>query len=73
MTILNPADREPERAWTGDKFIKLPEVIARVGLSRATIYKYIKAGQFPPPISFGGRVSLWSEQRLFEWMERCKS
>jgi prophage regulatory protein len=50
----------------------MPEVVRMVGMCRATIYKYVNKGEFPPPICFGQRISLWSETRIQEWMDECK-
>jgi prophage regulatory protein len=50
----------------------MPEVVRMVGMCRATIYKYVNKGEFPRPIYFGQRISLWSETRIQEWMDKCK-
>jgi prophage regulatory protein len=52
--------------------MKLREVIKTVGLSRSTIYRYVNLGEFPPPIPFGPRISLWSERRVQDWIAKCK-
>jgi prophage regulatory protein len=49
------------------KFLRLPEVLARVGLKRATIYKRIKAGTFPAPVQLGARAVAWDEQLIADW------
>ncbi|MAA75048.1 MAG: AlpA family transcriptional regulator [Salinisphaeraceae bacterium] len=48
--------------------IRLPEVKARTGLSRSTIYLRIQQGQFPQPISLGGRAVGWVESELEQWL-----
>jgi len=50
-------------------FIHLPEVLARTGLSRATIYQYIKAGRFPAQITLGIRAVGWIESEIDDWIE----
>ena len=49
------------------KFLRLPELCSRVGLSRATIYTMIRAGRFPAPIKIGTRASAWSSKEIDEW------
>jgi len=49
--------------------IRLPEVKARTGLSRSTIYLRISRGQFPPPISLGGRAVGWVEAEVQAWLD----
>lgn len=44
---------------TSDSFLRLPEVLAIIPVSRATWYEGIKKGRFPAPVKLGSRVSLW--------------
>lgn len=56
-----PAARPAER------FIRLPEVMRRVGLARTAIYAGVKAGTFPAPIK-NGAASAWLETEVTAWM-----
>lgn len=49
-------------------FLKLNEVIKRVGLKHSTIYKRISVGKFPEPVSLGGRAVAWVEHEIEGWM-----
>ena len=49
--------------------LRLPQVIARTGLSRSTIYLRISKGQFPKPISLGGRAVGWIEEEINSWLD----
>ena len=46
-----------------------PEVEARTGLSRSTIYLMIKAGTFPKPVKLGARAVGWREADILDWLE----
>ena len=50
------------------RFLRLPEVEARTGLARPTIYARMAAGTFPQPVSLGGRAVGWIESEVEEWM-----
>ncbi len=50
------------------RFLRLPEVMARTGLSRSTIYVRLDQGRFPSPVSLGGRAVGWIEAEIDEWM-----
>lgn len=50
-----------------EKIIRLPEVMQRVGLSRATIYNKVKDGSFPAQIKLG-RLSGWVESEVQTWI-----
>lgn len=40
-------------------FLRLPSVCLLRALSRSSIYKQIKGGLFPPPVSIGARAVGW--------------
>ena len=49
--------------------LRLPEVIARTGLSRTNVYRRIAAGTFPAPVALGPRAVGWRESDVIEWIE----
>jgi len=48
--------------------IKLPQVIHMTGLSRSTIYAYIKAEKFPKPLKVGDRAVAWLCEEIEDWL-----
>ena len=52
------------------RFLRLPEVLARTGLSRSTIYVRLDEGRFPRPVSLGGRAVGWIESEVDEWIRQ---
>lgn len=48
--------------------LRFPSVKARTGLSRSTIYLRISLGEFPQPISLGGRAVGWIEAEVDDWL-----
>ena len=50
------------------RFLRLPEVLERTGLSRSTIYLRLEQGLFPKPVSLGGRAVGWIESEVDEWI-----
>lgn len=48
--------------------LRLPSVKARTGLSRSTIYLRISEGDFPKPVSLGGRAVGWIEAEINDWL-----
>lgn len=51
-----------------DALLRLPEVKARCGLSRSTIYDRMAEGRFPKTVSLGVNSVAWRESELAEWM-----
>jgi prophage regulatory protein len=52
-----------------DRILRRPEVEARCGLSRSTIYVMIAEGTFPRPVRLGKRAVGWPESAIAEWLE----
>lgn len=50
------------------KICRLPDVVARTGLSRSTIYELISRDEFPPQISLGRRSVGWLESEIQDWI-----
>lgn len=48
---------------------RLPVVMARIGMSRAWIYKEMAAGRFPKPIKIGS-CSGWYAGQIDAWIEQ---
>ncbi len=57
-----------ERTNTPTRFLRLPEVQGRTGLSRSTIYVRLAEGRFPRPVSLGARAVGWVEAEVDEWI-----
>ena len=55
---------------TRHTILRLPEVKARTGLSRSTIYLRIAEGKFPPPINLGERSVGWVEAEIDAWIAK---
>jgi len=48
--------------------LRRKQVEVRTGLSRSTIYQYVKDGAFPKPVSRGPRAVGWLESEVSEWI-----
>ncbi|MEE3663205.1 AlpA family transcriptional regulator [Brenneria sp. g21c3] len=54
---------------TPRRLIRLPEVLKRVGLSRARMYGLINAGLFPKQVRIGLRSVAFIESEIEAWMD----
>jgi prophage regulatory protein len=59
--MANSMQREPA-------FLRRKQVEMRTGLSRSTIYQYIKTGAFPRPVALGPRAVAWLESEVSDWI-----
>ena len=53
-----------------DRLLRRREVEARTGLSRSTIYLWLKQGKFPQPVKIGARVVAWRDRDIADWMDQ---
>ncbi len=54
-----------------DRFLRRGEVESLAGISKATIYRQIKAKAFPRPVPIEGvRAVRWRESDVVEWQQR---
>lgn len=60
------------------RLLRLPEVEARTGLKKSTLYRLmrLKDGEgrpsFPGPVATGGRTVAWREDQVDAWIESRK-
>ena len=48
---------------------RLPEVMARTGLSRSTIYNKMSLDEFPQSINLGLRSVGWISDEILDWIQ----
>lgn len=53
-----------------NRFIRLPEVIHLIGLSRSQIYKMQGDGLFPRSVHLSERSIAWREIEVLHWMDQ---
>ena len=55
---------------TGDRLLRLPEVLHLCPVSKAQLYVLIREGQFPRPVRIGRRSVAWRESDVRKWIAR---
>ncbi len=50
-----------------EQLLRRPEVEARTGLSRSSIYRMMDEGEFPRPIRIARRAVAWRASDLERW------
>ena len=59
-----------EQQTSPPRIIRLPEVIKRTGLPRASIYQQMAQGSFPKPIAISLRSRGWIASEVDGWIEQ---
>jgi len=74
MSAINsvPENKQAEFSHTADRFLRLREMLWRVGLSRSAVYRMINTGDFPKQIRLNKNTSVWSENDIIAWMNQHK-
>ena len=49
------------------EFIRLHDLTRRIGVSKATVWRWVKAGTFPKPTKFGPHTTVWSVNEVDAW------
>lgn len=52
------------------RYLRQPEVLARVGVSYITVYRWEKSGLFPKRKKLGPNTVAWLESEVEEWCAR---
>ncbi len=50
------------------KFLTQKQVVDLVGLSRTTIWRLERAGQFPRRLQVSAKAVRWNQTEIFEWI-----
>lgn len=56
-----------------ETLLRRPEVESRTGLSRSTIYDWMKRGDFPQPVKLGVRLVAWRESDVVAWLDALEA
>jgi prophage regulatory protein len=51
------------------QLLRLPQVLARVGLRTTRLYQLIGDGSFPAPVKLGARAIAFVEREVDAWIE----
>ena len=71
MSLAQPAGHYGTRhiQMVAPAFFRMADVIRITALSRATLYRRIAEGKFPPPVHLGGRACGWTPTALQAWVD----
>jgi prophage regulatory protein len=50
------------------QILRLPQVKARTGLSRSSVYLKVSRGEFPRPVALGARSVGWVADEIDAWL-----
>jgi prophage regulatory protein len=68
MAVSTPATSTVAPHTFTDRLLRLPEVARTIGVSRATIYRYVDSGRLPRPVKVSTRCIAWRASEITAWM-----
>ncbi len=67
--MSEPKDPQTPDDGELDRFLRLAEVEALIGLARSTIYQMISDGEFPSSYRLSQRAVGWKQRDIARWIE----
>lgn len=56
-----------------DSFLRLPQVLARIPVSRTTLLHWARTGKFPKPIKLGPMTTVWRASDVDGWIAKASA
>ena len=47
-----------------ERFMRLPAVMAKLGIARSTVWLFVKQERLPKPIKLSPKVTVWRESEI---------
>ena len=69
LTTTGGETRKPPARDEGPRMVNMKQVVFMTGLSRATIYRHMEKGTFPPSTYITDHRIGWPYHEIIEWME----
>ena len=58
---------------TADTFLRLPQVLERIPVSRSGLWKMVQERRFPQPVKLSPRVTVWRASDVQAYIENAMS
>jgi prophage regulatory protein len=68
---MHRAKERPRRGARPQRFLRIDEVIDRVGLRTTQIYQLISEGRFPKQVRISNRIVAWVEDEVIAYQNAC--
>ena len=55
------------------EYMRETEILELLPFSRATLWRRVKAGEFPPPMKLGSNLNAWKRTEVAKWSETMQA
>lgn len=69
-----PSTQDYPKVLPTQGFVRVPQLLAALPVSRSTLWKMVSDGRFPKPVRpspFGASVTVWSAAEVHEWIQKA--
>lgn len=66
---VSKARRRRAKPNGASEYMRESELLEALPFSRATLWRRVKDGEFPPPIKLGGNLNAWKRADVLKWSE----
>lgn len=73
VPAVQPADppaAAPSAALPDTGFLRQPQVLSFVPISKSTLWRRVQARTFPEPVKLSERVTVWRAEDVRHWIEQ---
>ncbi|CAM5779268.1 helix-turn-helix transcriptional regulator [Rhizobacter fulvus] len=67
-TMVAPLPSRPAPALPETGFLRQPQVLAFVPISKSTLWRRIQARTFPEPLKLSARITVWKAEDIRRWI-----
>ena len=65
---MTPQLHTAHETYAAPRLLRLPEVVARTGLARTSVYERVAAGTFPQAVPLTTTARAWLESEVQQWI-----
>lgn len=66
----DPPGAAPSAALPDTGFLRQPQVLFFVPISKSTLWRRVQARTFPEPVKLSERVTVWRAEDIRRWIQR---
>ena len=55
-----------------EEYLRMPQLLKMLPISKATIWRKVRLGEFPQPIKLGYRISMWKKSEIIDFLNANK-
>ena len=70
MSLQTAKNSAADDSDASDRFLRLPEVLALVGVSWRTLLRWEREGRFPKRYKIGPRIVAWKDCEIKQWFAK---